>query len=724
VDVWRWLPGAPAEPVNVRAAAGGLRGSVTVGFACVEGDYIVRSASHVSWPFRLDEGRCARVVEVPLLPSARLRGRILPAPDGSASGEVDRRITGSPLLAPIGFSLAECTQSPESAETGLFRLRVGEDGRFDLNVPAGCLHFGLRMATFAPIPPTSVTLKPGDVYDLGEIEMRRGATLVVSARHRSNPAVGAQVVVVRPEDYEEFLGRWLNKGSTAPHRSGVSNGSGGAVFIGIEPGLVQVLASFQNTLGVTEPIELRAGEVSETAVELFGPASAVVAITGDLAEHQGRVRVDAMGPPASGGFVASRWVETGSSLLPEGLAFRLAVPGRWRFEAWAEDVLLDRQQAEVPPEGAVAVQLSAERRRFRGRVRVGDEPLGGSLTLLHPESRQVIARADVQQDGRFNVRLPEPGLYLAEFSSAPHGIDRAQAQAEFTAGQEADVRLAPSRLDGRVVYGDGRPAAEAVVVAGRVAGEPTAFGADSSGVMTDAGGVFVMRALEAGEYDLSARLGVRRSEPRRVRVGGGETGPVQLVLSDLDGVTVLVLNAAGEPAPLVHGWLMTPAGEAAMPLASPFATRADGTAKVAAWLAPGNWVQVLLTDPNHPAAALRAAPDADGLVTVTAPASSGSLRVLLPAGAGSAEDASMLALLSDRGGVLPFSLLAEMGLTTHAAVGALVTVFVPALASGRWQLARFSDTRAMFQFYNGGSGPAVLTSFSLPPGGSTTLDLR
>ena len=320
-----------------RQAAGGrcaaprrVLQSVTVGFACVEGDYIVRSASHVSWRFRLDEGRCARVVEVPLVPSARLRGRILPAPDGSASGGVDRGITGSPPLAPIEFSLAECTQSPGSPETGLFRLRVG----------------------------------------------------------------------------------------------------------------------------------------------------------------------------------------------------------------------------------------------------------------------------------------------------------------------------------------------------------------------------------------------------------GGETGPVQLVLSDLDGVTVLVLNAGGDPAPLVHGWLMTPAGEAAMPLASPFATRADGTAKVAAWLAPGNWVQVLLTDPDHPAAALRAAPDADGLVTVTAPPSSGSLRVLLPAGAGSAEYASMLALVSDRGGVLPFSLLAEMGLTTHTAVGALVTVLVPALASGRWQLARFSDTRAMFQFYNGGSGPAVLTSFSLPPGGSTTLDLR
>ncbi len=723
VNVWRWISGAPAEPVDVQAVAGGERGAVTVAFPCVQGDYIVRTASHVSWPFRLDETRCARPVEVPLVPSARLRGRIVRPRDESRDGTADRRTSGWSPLAPVGVSLAACSKDPDGADTGSHGLRPEEDGRFELTVPAGCIRFGLRMGTFAPIPPTPVTLKPGEACDLGEIEMRRGATLVVSTRRRGNPAIGADVSVVRPEEYEEFLGRWLNKGLTAPERSGISNASGAAAFIGIDPGLVQVLASFQNTLGLTEPVELLSGEIAEAAVELFGPASAVVAIAGDLAGHQARIRVDAVGPPASGGFVASRWVEP-EPLPPEGFSLPLVVPGRWRFEAWAEDVLLDRQVADVPPEGAVSIRLSAERRRFRGRVRVGDEPLGGSLTLLHPESRQLIARADVQQDGRFTVGLPEPGVYRVQFSNAANGIDRAQAQAEFTAGEEADVRLVPTRIDGRVVFGDGRPAAGAVVVAGRITGEPTAFGTDSSGVTTDGSGAFVIRTIEAGEDHLSARLGVRRSEPIRVRVGDSEAEPLQLVLSDLDGVTVQVLNAAGEPAPLVQGWLMAPAGEAAMPFAVPFATGADGTARVAAWLAPGSWVQVLLTSSDCPAGAFRAAPDADGLVTVTAASSSGSLRVLLPAGAGGAEDTSMLALVSDRGGVLPFSLMAEMGLLTHTPVGASVSVLLPALTSGPWQLARFSDTRAMFQFYNGGSGPAFLTSFTLPPGGSVTLDLR
>jgi hypothetical protein len=200
------------------------------------------------------------------------------------------------------------------------------------------------------------------------------------------------------------------------------------------------------------------------------------------------------------------------------------------------------------------------------------------------------------------------------------------------------------------------------------------------------------------------------------------------VLVDADGVVVRIVNGRREGWPTVQGLFLVPAADPeAMPRAASFETDANGIARTAIPCGPGSAVHVLVIDPTLPVTALSASLGDEGVVSLTMPGTSGLLMLMLPGtgrGQTNRSDFNATVLLNDRGAMVPLSLLTEMGLATEATVQDSTTVVIPALASGAWQVARFADTREMFQGFGGGPTPRVVRAFTVSPGGSVVVDLR
>jgi hypothetical protein len=357
--------------------------------------------------------------------------------------------------------------------------------------------------------------------------------------------------------------------------------------------------------------------------------------------------------------------------------------------------------------------------------------VAGSLSIYPDKSQELAARADAAADGRFTVALPEAGTYAVAFSSEAFGIRNARASVEFGEGETA-VRLPTTRLSGAVTFVDGLPAKNAIVVLERTVEGPTdelpGFHENVPTATADATGRFLVRGLEPGTYEVTARLGARKSDTRRIVTTAVDPGSVQLLIPDAEGLFVWLLDGQGHGVPLAHGWLLAGAsGSGSLPQTATIQTDDEGGANVPVAWSPGTLVHVLLTGSEHPTTALRGSASNEGVVTLRVPETSGELRLALPQpahGQPDPLDLRNLALVGDRGALLPLSLLSEMGLATSVTVRGATRVLIPTLASGEWRLGRFPDARALFQAFGTGASPEILKSFTVPPGGSVGVEIR
>jgi hypothetical protein len=376
--------------------------------------------------------------------------------------------------------------------------------------------------------------------------------------------------------------------------------------------------------------------------------------------------------------------------------------------------------------------LSVARVLYRGRVLIGNVPVAGTLSLSRqraPVPRA--AEATTDDEGRFAVALTEPGLYYALFLGKGGSARWARGSAEFTQAREAIIRLPSTSVIGSVGFTDGRPAPGAIVSVEppteRVIEDPSLV-AYMPSATADPLGAFTIQCLEPGVYQLSARMGSRKSQPQPVTVAEGTQQPVRLVLPDDGGLTLRFVDSLGGAVPGVSGLVFAaPAQVGAMPQSVSVRAGPDGTSKVPLAWTPGVAVYVALVTPGFPATAWSAIPDDDGTVICAVPSVAGQLRVVLPRltqSPGDNGDLNLTMLLNDRGGMLPLNLAVGMKGATQVMEPTSVTVVIGSIAIGEWQLAKFADVRGFLLYLSGGPPPTVLKTFTVAPGSSVVVDIR
>ena len=732
VAAWRQLPGRAAEPIGVSTASGPSPGTVVARLPCVAADYIFFGADHVSLPVRLEFGTCVAGGTIALLPSATVRGRVTlpadvegerPAPEPRAVAASETSKTVKPIVV---LPMRLCSDTGRGEPLGEQRVEADEEGRFAILVPAGCVAVGIRVGRLAPVPPTPLFLSAGQVRDLGLVEMKRGATVSTTVTVRREPAAGVGVLALRADSLEAAATALMVQRTWAEAFGALSNSAGRVAIVGITSSPVHLVAAADGRVGISPGVELDDGEEIEAdPLELRAPSQVEFAFVGDRNWINERLQV-------TGTLLTGDQGAAGVTLdcnTGEG-ATRVALPGRWKFDLRAGGLLLDTQVAEIAPEATTTVRLSVERFSFMGRVYLGDRPAAGSLSLSPADSSEVAARTQTGVDGRFTVLLREPGTYIARFSSEAWGVSGASATVQLAGDAETAIRFPDCELSGHVSFADGRAAADALVMVGRTSKRAgngaVVFGDTGPTARTDASGRFALRGLEPGAYDVSARLGARQSDWRSVAVGEDGVQRVDMVLPDADGLTVSVTNRAGEPVAGLSGVLLAPSTDAA-PQPATFQTDEEGLAKVAIVWTAGSRVHVVLTDPRFPVAAFRGVPSQDGTLAIALPAAAGQLRIALPARTPQRPDSDEFdaaVLIGEREAIVPLSLLTEMGLASIVPTRSATTVVIPALASGRWQLGRFSDVSSMLQAFSTGASPSVLRSFSVPAGGTAAVSVR
>ena len=718
VGAWRQLPGRASEPVTLTTTPGESPGTITARVPCVAADYIFYGAEHVSLPVRLEPGGCGAAATVALLPSATVRGRLV-LPASTAEAQVDAATTL------VVLPMRQCSNTTRGDLLGEQRVKSDEKGRFAILVPAGCVAVGIRVGRLAPVPAAPLYLSPGQVRDLGVVEMRPGATVVGTLTVREAPATGVGTLAVGAH-FVAYAAQVLLAGGTWPvGLVAVSNGAGRVALVGLTSSPVHLVAVAEGRVAVSRRVEFDDGdEVEAEALELRAPGRVEFAFAGDRTSIPDRFQV-------TGTLLASEQGTRGITLdcFAGDVPMSLPLPGRWQFELRAGGLLLDTQVADIAAETTTIVRLSIEQARFRGRVYVGDRAAAGSLSLSHADTRETVARAQTGIDGRFTVLLREPGAYIASFTSEALGVSGATATVQLSVDDENAIRFPASELTGQVSFTDGRPAADAVVTAEpgskRVGDDAVLFGDAAPTARADASGRFVVRALQLGAYDVSARLGARKTEARRVAVDENGAQRVDLVLPDDDGLTVSVISRAGEPVAGLAGILLA-ASNGSTPQPANFQTDAEGHAKVGVAWTPGSRVHVILADAKFPVASFRVVTPPDGTLAIPLPAAAAEVRIVLPSNPQQQLDSlnlETMVLVGEGEAILPLSLLTELSLAAVVPTRSATTVVVRAVASGRWQVGRFADVASMMQAFSAGGSPSLLRAFSVPAAGSVTVTL-
>ena len=707
------------QAVPFTAKAGDLNDERVLTWPCAPGEYIVRTATLVSRPLRV-EGCPGRWV-VPLAPSATVGGMA--------------RVAAANLPRALSVTVRACPPPRRSETQGTYRVRLAPDGSFSATLQAACVDLLIGARDFAPVPVPRFALKAGEQRTLEPLTLKPGATVTVTARAwNGEPVPGAVVSVVPAADYVQFVDDVVYAGRAAKSApEAVTNADGTAHVIGITALLAYAVVRSGDRMGFAGPVELQPGEqyVLEPIVLTQGGTVSVSA-TGDRSWMAAGTRLSATGSPiVAGQSLRGTSVEFA---LPgeENTAKPVPLAGRWRFSLRSDGAILDQQDVDIVPEAHTHVQLAISQRMFRGRVLVGDAGMAGTLTLRQPMSKGGWgAVTAVDEEGRFVAPLPEAGTYLAAFSSRDKTFG-VSTTAEFLDGRETTVRIPLARLTGEVVLADGAPAPRALVLLSQpparlMAGPALASDGFRPIGMTDGTGAFVIPFVAPGEWDVRAERGSLTSAPQTVSVGDSSPPPVRLVLDQDSGVTLRVVNVRGESVARAQG-LAFGAQVGGMLSSRTISTDSDGRCRLSLEWSRGSAVTFVLRAPGYPVAAIRAVPDEQGMVVLTMPASGGQVRLTTPRAdsspSGLASEVGVYVLVNDQGAIVPLSTLTAFNAATLVPTPTSWTVVIPSLASGEWQLAKLPGARSG-PFYLSGYDPLpVVRTFTVVPGGSVVVDLK
>lgn len=534
-------PGTDSDPVETRRQDLDAAGSARL--ALPHGTWSIEIASEGFWSERrdVDVGAQDEALEIRLLPAAEVVGE-LSLPRGEvAPGE----------LRPE-FRFVSSLSSHLGLEQGTSSCSLGEELRFECELPAGTLDLTLRARSFVPRRFWDLQLPRNDSKDLGSVKLVRGSAV--------SGWVEIQEGHADPRDARLTLEtvELPGAGSPAVERDREltrfevrANRRGHFAFEGVPPGSYALTVQLDGYAPVERsgiPVVQDAESVIRKPLELFHSRDLRVSVEPpfDSENRNWTVRLRAFETPDAKPLEA---------LTEDGVAVVKSVPaGRYsvllmdgdRAHRWWREVEIDPAQDEL------AIQV--ESYPVRGRVLFGrdgfpaDLIFGGTSGVI-----RVAARSD--DDGEFRVELPRAGDWRVDVrGGAVQGTKWVEVpQQDGTA--EIDIIFPDNELAGRVIDTSGVPVGGAAVLL-------FAAGDLRSG-QTDDDGSFAFIGVEEGEAVLAASHGPDRgSAELRIEVQAtGTTDCGELILRDrLRLAGAVESNSGPVPGALVLALAEEPTG--------------------------------------------------------------------------------------------------------------------------------------------------------------------
>lgn len=566
------LMGAPAHPMSVPATRQtrpievivrqvGLpfaqQADVTV-VAVPEGD----SSRRRHFTLRLDQGRGALTIHLAqgswtlglaseeywsapqdlIVETEAQAATFLVWPTGRLTGTV--RSVGAAVLPEsllVEFSSRAEDGAPSARGSVSCPLR---DAAWSCRVPAGTLDLQVVSDGAVPIFTWDVAVAGGGTSDVGAIPVRVGASVagwIYRDASTRLPAIGVSVRLALPGSEEQMLlpaGRSVGGWTTAS-----TDARGFFQLAGSVPGDFILVAEDDHGYSVAAPLrlDLNRHSVLPSPLTLLPPASLEVAIDPPLSPSGRRWQVTLLG---EGNHPEVLVREQPASVSGIWTRQRLR-QGRYRLLIGLRESNWYAEQIEVAaPHTTVPVWIRYL--EVQGSVRVGDEPVRGTLSFN--DGRGLSVNADSDEEGRFSAVLPRADdvrAWEVEVKGEQPVVRRVLEDAPIReTGPNSgvlDITLPNTRVSGLVVDESGQPAGPAIVTLQSL-GEVEPF------VQTTArdDGAFALRGLAPGRAVLSADAGDRGlSDQVEIVAASGSEAAVRLVVRRTSQVNGQVVSTDG-----------------------------------------------------------------------------------------------------------------------------------------------------------------------------------
>jgi hypothetical protein len=473
---------------------------------------------------RLPVGKTAHDQELPLWRTATVTGALVPP---TLKATLPKEVT-------IAFGSLSGRLPKPGVPQATVSCPVADDRSFRCTLPAAGVDMAVRVAGFVPHYRWGVRLEPGKALALGRLDLKPGASLAgrVETEDGSLPSnrCVARLAPIQAPGSEAFLAGQL-QGTTTETAVGVD---GFFQLTDLRPGayLLEVQQPGFAPARV-RPVEIQAGQEARLAeaVVLRKPLSLEFAVqpARDWLKRPWSVRIYRISE-ATGGL--EREPVFNAPVNQEGVA---AVPGQTVGQYWV--TVFDSRgngmfSDHIDVAGAADSHhdIEIEIITVQGTLKLGKEPLAGSLAFGGKRGA-VSFTMEADEDGHFIGVLPREGFWPVDVKTAEPRIEthtKVEIRADRLGRAKVDVSLPNTRLFGRVLTEDGKPAPDAKVeVSSPLNGEDT---------RTDEKGEFSFRALPPGPSQLAASRRMPNEAPATSEwtfltvADDQEAGPIELRL--------------------------------------------------------------------------------------------------------------------------------------------------------------------------------------------------
>ncbi len=432
----------------------GSDGTFVIGGLEADTRYTLRASAtgyaQVGWDFMRVAAHSKGVV-LTLARQARIRGRVVTA---------DKK--------PIPFFYVRAVTSPENARGPMILYSPDEpifdaQGLFDKEVAPGTVWIQIEAPDHG-VRELSVSVRPGESKDLGEIVVDRGCPVRVHVRDASGqPVPLATVASVRRAEGRVIFLEDGDSWRLTDERGDVSLGA-------LMPGRYEITVSHPDFATAVQLLEVSpACEVQPTEVVLRPGGRLRVCVLGDQETPVAGALVQILWQNPAGGLTYSSQVVPSLTTDASGcVTTPLLAEGTYQVSAFTEAERGFQRPSSVQVEvraGEVRdVLLRACAFRLTGRILYGTTPLTtGTLMLIArrqpgPSSgRPSLAQVSLKGDPTFQVYTQPADRYRFFYESLEGTQVDGEIQADVAAeASEAsvEIRLPPTRMDVQVVRAD------------------------------------------------------------------------------------------------------------------------------------------------------------------------------------------------------------------------------------------------------------------------------